>query len=205
VSSPRAPAEDRPKRKVRSAPRYRKLIEVSTELFSQQGYEPTTIRQIADKMGIKSASLYSHVGSKGEILREVILDVAYQFDESALTAIHDLSEPDERLHALCRTHMRIMEDRAAAVRVYYEQWRKLSAEYQQEIIRLRHGYEELFRAAVADGIARKIYRPVDVAHTVRVLLGALNWTNQWRKPGEGTSPENMADQIANTIVTGIRM
>jgi AcrR family transcriptional regulator len=203
VSGPQAAAKDRPERKVRSAPRYRKLIEVSTELFSQQGYESTTIRQIADKMGIKSASLYSHVGSKGEILREVVLDVAYQFDEFALTAIRGLSEPDARLHALCRVHMRMMEERAAAVRVYYEQWRKLSLEYQQEIIRLRHGYEELFRSAIADGIAQEIYRPVDVAHTVRVLLGALNWTNQWRKAGDGTAPEAMADEIADTIVYGI--
>jgi TetR/AcrR family transcriptional regulator, cholesterol catabolism regulator len=196
-----AKAPDR--RRVRSAPRYRTLIDVSTELFSRQGYEATTIRQIADKMGIKSASLYSHVGSKGEILREVVLDIAHEFDESALDAVRAATDPEQRLYTLCRTHMRVMDSRADAVRVYYEQWRKLNDDYQREIIRLRDGYEKLFHTTLTDGVAEKIYRPIDVAHTVRVLLGALNWTNQWRTPGHG-DPEAMADQIVDTILHGIR-
>lgn len=196
-------ATSRPVRRV-PPPRYRKLIEVATDLFSRHGYEATTIRQIADGMGIKSASLYSHVGSKAEILREIVLDVAREFTESAISALSGTQTPEARIYALCRSHMRVMDNRAAAVVVYFHQWRKLSREYQDEIISLRREYEGMFRSAIAAGIAEGIYRPDSTAHSVRVLLGALNWTYEWRSPRRGVPAEDMADRILETIISGLR-
>jgi AcrR family transcriptional regulator len=185
-------------------PRYDALIEISTELFAAQGYEATTVRQIADRMGIKSASLYSHVGNKAEILRSIVVDVAHDFDGSAARALSRSRTPEQRLTALCRAHLDVVDRRASAVRVYFHQWRKLSDAYLTEIIGLRAAYEQLFRSAVADGVAEGTFRQVDVGHTVRVLLGALNWTYEWRTPGSGTSPDVMADQILETVVSGLR-
>lgn len=48
-----------------------KILEVSLELFSKQGFKGTTIRQIANEVGIKGASIYNHFGGKEEILEAI--------------------------------------------------------------------------------------------------------------------------------------
>ena len=49
-----------------------RILDESLKLFSTNGYEATSIAQIAEAVGIKKASLYSHFKSKGEILDTVI-------------------------------------------------------------------------------------------------------------------------------------
>ena len=51
------------------------ILNVALDLFSVNGYEATSISQIADAVGIRKASLYSHFGSKQEILDNVVESV----------------------------------------------------------------------------------------------------------------------------------
>jgi len=44
---------------------------VALALFTEQGYEATSLRQIADELGINKASLYYHFPNKEAILRSV--------------------------------------------------------------------------------------------------------------------------------------
>ncbi|AMM52209.1 hypothetical protein TH61_14835 [Rufibacter sp. DG15C] len=49
------------------------ILESATELFSEQGYDCTSIRQIAEKTGISLGLLYNYFNGKDEVLREIIL------------------------------------------------------------------------------------------------------------------------------------
>lgn len=49
-----------------------KIFDVSIDLFSQQGYEGVSIRQIATEVGIKESSIYNHYKSKEEILNSIL-------------------------------------------------------------------------------------------------------------------------------------
>ena len=44
----------------------------AVELFSTQGYEKTSLREIAEQVGITKASLYYHYSSKQELLRAIV-------------------------------------------------------------------------------------------------------------------------------------
>lgn len=48
-----------------------KILKVAAKLFSESGYKQVTTRDIAGVVGIKSASIYYHFSSKGEILRSL--------------------------------------------------------------------------------------------------------------------------------------
>lgn len=51
------------------------ILEASLDLFSVQGFEATSISQIADAVGIRKASLYSHFEGKQAILDALVKDV----------------------------------------------------------------------------------------------------------------------------------
>ena len=62
------------------------ILEASLELFSVQGFEATSVSQIADAVGIRKASLYSHFESKQAILDALVQEVLEQYAEHSLFA-----------------------------------------------------------------------------------------------------------------------
>ena len=65
------------------------ILEASLELFSVQGFEATSISQIAGAVGIRKASLYSHFESKQDILDAIVKDVLDQYAEHSIFAKTD--------------------------------------------------------------------------------------------------------------------
>lgn len=67
----------------------RQILEASLELFSVQGFEATSISQIAGAVGIRKASLYSHFESKQAILDAIVKDVLEQYGKRSIFARAD--------------------------------------------------------------------------------------------------------------------
>ena len=65
------------------------IMDVSLELFSVQGFEATSISQIAGAVGIRKASLYSHFESKQAILDGIVREVLEQYAEHSIFARTD--------------------------------------------------------------------------------------------------------------------
>lgn len=57
-----------------------KILDAALDLFSTQGFEATSVSQIADEVGIRKASLYSHFASKQEILESLMQEVMKQYE-----------------------------------------------------------------------------------------------------------------------------
>ena len=64
----------------------REIITAALDLFSTQGFEATSISQIAEAVGIRKASLYSHFESKQAILDQLILQVLEGYAKQSLFA-----------------------------------------------------------------------------------------------------------------------
>ena len=72
-----------------------KILDASLELFSVQGFEATSISQIANAVGIRKASLYSHFENKQAILDALVKDVLDQYAERSIFAKADWDEYDD--------------------------------------------------------------------------------------------------------------
>ena len=65
------------------------ILDAALELFSVQGFEATSIAQIAGTVGIRKASLYSHFENKQAILDALVQEVLEQYEEHSLFARAD--------------------------------------------------------------------------------------------------------------------
>lgn len=70
------------------------ILDASLNLFSTQGYEATSMSQIAEAVGIRKASLYSHFASKQEILDSLLKTVLEQYNKDSIFANADWDDPD---------------------------------------------------------------------------------------------------------------
>lgn len=62
------------------------ILNASLDLFSVQGFEATSISRIADAVGIRKASLYSHFESKQAILDALVKEIMEQYDRNSIFA-----------------------------------------------------------------------------------------------------------------------
>ena len=70
------------------------ILDAALTLFSTGGYEATSISQIAEAVGIRKASLYSHFASKQDILDELIEIIQKQYEEHSMFAQADWNNAD---------------------------------------------------------------------------------------------------------------
>lgn len=188
----------------RERARYQDLLAVATDLFARLGYERTTVRELADAMGIESGSLYSHISSKEDLLREIVVHNANEYFERSQAALARGGRAEERLRALCRAHMRVMTDERNACLVYFKEWRKLPEPVRTEIAGLRKQYEETFEGVIRAGRDEGAFGRVDPRWGALVVLSTLNWTFEWYSPDGPLSADEVADRLVDVLLSGLR-
>lgn len=183
--------------------RYDDLLSTATDLFSRHGYERTTVRMIADELGIQSGSLYSHISGKEEVLKRIVMFVGADFIARADRDRQNSTTAGEALRAMCRSHLDVLHEHGGAVTVYFNEWQKLDAQSQQDIIELRERYERNFADVVAWGLETGEFKAENARAVVLVLLSTLNWTYKWYRPGGSHTPHELADAFLQVIFDGL--
>lgn len=72
----------------------REILNAALNLFSVQGFEATSISQIAEAVGIRKASLYSHFEGKQAILDAIVKEVLEQYEKHSIFALADWDDPE---------------------------------------------------------------------------------------------------------------
>ncbi|PBC35664.1 hypothetical protein CJ179_47325 [Rhodococcus sp. ACS1] len=154
------------------------ILAAATTLFGERDYPATSVRDIAKSVGMLPGSLYGFVDSKEEILYAIVRAGVDQF-VAALDGIDD-GPADVRLRQAIATHMRLVAENPARVRIVFHQWRYLNSDNRLEVIASRQRYERFYRDCLHSGMASGIFRrDLDVQYAVFSILGALNWAPEW--------------------------
>lgn len=193
------------KRRRGRGPRYEDMLDFATDLFARRGYEGTSVRAIADEMGIESGSLYSHIANKEEILLEIVERTAELFFTRAEAALKAGGSAEERLVGLAGAHFTVVHESRAAVRVYYEEWRQLDRARQRKVVGLRERYESMFRGVIEDGTKQQEFKPLDIDSTTLVIISVLNWSLNWYQPDGRLEPEELARDLLEVVLAGLRV
>ncbi|CAB3698630.1 hypothetical protein LMG26689_00404 [Achromobacter animicus] len=176
--------------------RRRELVLAAGRLFSKHGYERTTVRELAKAVGLQSGSLFHHFRSKEEILVAVMNNGIQEVIDLGGKALASYVEPEDRLAALFRVHMWSMLHGAGgdAMNALVYEWRSLSAPSQAAVKGLSDRYEAMWQSVVAGAVEAGLLQG-DARVIKRCVLGAMNLTVQWYKPGGRLAPAAFIDAM----------
>jgi len=170
------------------------LIAISARLFRQKGYDKTTVRDISSAAGIQSGSWFYYFKSKHEILVAAIEEGMRQALELMEAIAADPCSPREKFRKLVLGHLRtvLLPEQHFIPLLLYE-WRAFGPAERRRVIACKDRYE-----AIWDGVIAELRKSGDWSMPTEVdrlfLFGALNWTAQWYREGEGLSIEQLADR-----------
>lgn len=200
---PKRAARKRPLATVADADGNRRadLIRVSARLFREKGFESTTIRDIAAEVGMRSGSPFYHFKSKQEILAAVMEEGLVAGLEATEKIMASTLSPREKFRTLVRSHLEtVLAEGHDFIPVLLYEWRSLPPDLQAHIIELKDRYDLQWQHMLNQLKQAKLIR--DDGKVVRLLLlGAINYSAQWYKPGKGLSLDQLADQTVEFFLS----
>lgn len=177
-----------------------RVLDAAAQLFCRQGYEGTTMREIAAAVGMLPGSLYCHFATKDELLAAVYARGVDRVCEAVRAAIGRHDDPWRRLEAACVAHLEaiLRDDDYARVVVRIRPGDVPTAD--RALVVQRDRYESLW-CALVDALP---LRPRTDRRAVRLmLLGALNWSQTWYRPEGPASPRRIARRFVALVRRGL--
>ena len=102
----RGPA--RPDGRARQDSRKRDVLDAAAALFAENGYQGTSMRDIAKAVGMLPGSLYCHFPSKSELLLAVYREGVARIEDQVAAAVAGQSAPWDKLEALAAAHLEMI-------------------------------------------------------------------------------------------------
>ncbi|GMQ94516.1 MAG: TetR/AcrR family transcriptional regulator [Acidimicrobiia bacterium] len=189
-----------------TAPSTRERIRLeAAALFSEKGFNGTSMSELASAVGITKSSLYHHFPSKQALLSEII-ELTVNRVTPLVQEVADMDLPaSERLRRAIILHtVEAIRDQNA-IACFIEEGRYLEPDFMQTHVANRDAYEQVFRRMFEDGVESGEFFEQDIAVAVKAVLGMCNSVVRWYKPDGEHSPDEIADEFAHFAVRGAAM
>jgi AcrR family transcriptional regulator len=191
---------------MQTLPRKDQIRQKAQILFRERGYAATSMRDLAETMGMEAASLYNHISSKEEILQQICFGMAEAFF-AAIESVAELEVPaKEKLRTAINAHLRVIAANADASAVFLHEWRHIGEPFLSDFKIMRRRYEGIFRAIIEEGIASGEFRIMDADLAARTILSATNWTYESYKSSKSAAADStasVAEQLTDLLMAGI--
>lgn len=185
--------------------RKEQVIRMAAELFKEKGYSAASMRDLAQKLGIEAASLYSHIKSKEEILRTLCFDMAAEFRSSLSEVEKQNVSASEKLRLGIIGHVKVMAKDLTASAVFMNEHRHLSQPYLRDFLLLRINYINRFKTIIEQGVSTGDFKKdIDTKLAVMTLFSSLNWMPAWFSPDSTIEPEKLGQQLADMLIDGLK-
>ncbi len=192
------------KRALMTSPKSGEILAAAMELFSRKGYAATSMRDIADAVGLQPGSLYAHIRAKEDLLVGIIEQVRESFLQNGESALADTATPAaDRLRRFIGAHLQIMADNRASAVVFLHEWKSLEGERLDEVRADRDRYEGMLVALLQEGVRSGEFRDVDPHLTAVAVLSVLNWAYTWYRPDGPLSASDLGDNFTDLMIFGI--
>jgi len=180
-----------------------RILRAAAFLFRKKGFKGTSMREIAEIVGINKSSLYHHIRSKQALLYEILEHTV----DKAIGRLERIARsdlpPSERLRLAVENHVTHLIEDLDNVACFIEEGKALAPERMRAYIAKRDRYEGFFRQVIEEGIRAGEFRPADVKLAGFAVLGMCNWVARWYRADGGYTGEEIATSFSEFALRGL--
>ena len=174
--------------------RQQAVIETSAALFARRGFQATSMDELSDATGLRSGGLYHYIGSKQKLLLLIFGQLMDPLLERAAEIEAGDEDPESQLRALVRAWLAHIETHLDHMAVFAQERHAIEHEPEWEDVRAaRDRFEAILaRRLAAVGLTDRL--------ALFALLGMVNHTATWLKPGGRLTTAQIADGYCNMLL-----
>jgi AcrR family transcriptional regulator len=195
---PAAPPPTRPALRRRYERRREAVLRAAARLFAEQGFHATTMDDLSAATELAPGGLYHYIGSKDELLAGVLAQLMDPLLEQARAVADSAAPARDRLRELLRVWLAHIEAHHDHMLVFSQERRVVERGGRWSQVRdSRRAFEAILGGLVEEATGGA----GDVRLRVLALLGMVNHTANWYRPGGRLSTDAIADGYWE-IITG---
>jgi AcrR family transcriptional regulator len=193
---------------LRHEPR-QEILRAAARLFQQQGYDATSMNDVAAALKLSKGGLYHHFQSKDEILFHIMSHAMQLTEDRVINVVRridgtSVAGAEERLRTLIRLHIQVVlspEDREITVMLHENH--PLPPTLRRKINGRKKDYLVFVENLIAD-VQRKRNSSSTVTPRAAsfALVGMINWIYQWYKPDGPLTGEALVEQYTDIFFSG---
>lgn len=177
------------------------ILDRSAKLFAKNGYDRTSMAEVAAACRVSKALLYHYYVSKDELLFDILKSHLEDLI-GAVRAVDTKLAPKVRLRALVGALLGAYKDADHQHKIQINELTKLAAAKRQQLVALERELVQIFSSAIGAvnstvGASSRLLKPVTMS-----LFGMLNWHYMWFREGGPMSREEYADLATQLLVEG---
>lgn len=180
------------------------ILEKAATMFRQKGFAATSMRDLAETVGIEAASLYNHIRSKNEILEAICFDVANRFNTNMTDIESGQQNSIWKIETLLRFHIRQMIEKYEEVYVSDREWKHLEEPYLSNFQNQRRNYRKKFAFIIQQGIQKNEIKNIDAPTAVLIMLHAVSGIESWHRSKEKINAAELEDNMVMIMIDGLR-
>jgi AcrR family transcriptional regulator len=180
------------------------ILRTAARLFQQQGYDATSMNDVAAALKLSKGGLYHHFQSKDEILFNLMDHAMDITQERVIDAVRGIADPEERLRMLIRRHIEVvLSVRDREITVMLHENHPLPPSLRRRINARKKDYVHFVENLIAEvQRMRQSKGLVSSRAAAFALLGMINWIYQWYKPEGTLQEEHLARQYTEIFFAG---
>jgi len=182
------------------------ILSQAARLFNSKGSRATTLKDIAESLGLTKTSLYYYVKTKEELIYQCYMAALERHHSNLDEAEQASDDPVERLSTYFRLHfdtwLAAQEGRGSHVAALLE-IASLQGEHRTEVEAQYISMFTRMRQFLRDGIASGALRPLDATSATRAIIGSVEWSFSWLRNVPKEDVATVAAQAADILAHGI--
>jgi AcrR family transcriptional regulator len=185
--------------------RRERILASAAELFARKGVSATTVREIADEVGILSGSLYHHFESKEAIVDEIISSYLEDLRSRYQKVLAPDTNPRNQLHDLIVASLEVVEAHPHATEIYQNDVNYLSQIERFGYLRgagraVQNTWIEVINAGIEQGVFRA---DLDPKILYRLIRDAVWLSVRWFKPTRDFPIARLAEDCTSLFLDGL--
>lgn len=184
--------------------RKEEIITTAAKLFKEKGYRAVSMRDLAEELGIKAASLYNHIHSKQEILSLIVISVAESFTKHINAVFPKTNSSVEKLEEIIHMHIDITVKETNFLACTNNDWMHLEKKQLVRFLYMRNDYEGKFRQIILKGMKNGELQNRNPEIVLFSILSTLRTFYLWYSKKNSLSPEELKQEMTNTLLSGVK-
>ena len=178
-----------------------RVLKAAAHCFNQKGYSGTSLKNVADMLGLTDPALYYYVKNKEELVYLCYVRAADIGREALDRAVAEGGLGLNQVQRYLRYHIEIMVGERGPIAIMSE-IPSLKPDHREEVLELSRRHSLNFEAMLQCGIDDGSISDCDVRMTGNAIMGSINWIPKWFH-GDATIAENIVTQFPTVLSRGL--
>jgi TetR/AcrR family transcriptional regulator, cholesterol catabolism regulator len=178
-----------------------RMLKAAAQCFNQKGYSGTSLRDVADLLGLTDAALYYYVRNKEELVYLCYVRAADLGREALEQACSDGKNGMDVILRYFRYHIEMMVGERGPIAIMSE-IPSLEPDHRDEVLELSRRHSANFEAVLEAGIKDGSVAPCNVRMTGNAIMGSINWIPKWFH-GDPELAEKLVREFPQILARGL--